>query len=157
MRSEPTRDWGSSNLDRISYGAVEGETTKWQFAHPRSARATAGPFPNKTGDDRRRAYHREPMFRVNVRNYAESGSERATAAWQSINSQPSWLARAVVWAFLIVVALPLLLLMIIALLVATIVFGVLWLVNKVLLLLRPVLPRRDGRENVRVIRRVDGP
>ena len=98
------------------------------------------------------------MFRVvNIRDYAESGSERASAAWQSINAQPSWLARAVVWAFLLVVALPVLALLLLALLVATIVFGVLWLANKVLLLLRPVLPRRDGRENVRVIRRTDGP
>jgi uncharacterized membrane protein HdeD (DUF308 family) len=94
------------------------------------------------------------MFRVNVRNYATSGSERASAAWQSINAQPSWLARAVVWAFLLVVALPVLLLLFVALLVATVVFGVLWLVNQALLLVRP---RRDGRENVRVIRRADGP
>ena len=58
--------------------------------------------------------------------------------------------------FLLVVALPVLLLVVLALVVATLVFTVLWLANKVLELLRPVLPRRDGRENVRVIRRPDG-
>ena len=63
------------------------------------------------------------------------------------------LARAALLVFLIVVGLPLLALFLVALFLATIVFAVLAGVNFVLLKIRGILPRNDGRENVRVIQR----
>ncbi len=51
------------------------------------------------------------------------------------------------------VGLPILLLLVMAVIFAAAVFGVLALVNAVLVRLRGALPQRDGRSNVRVIRR----
>jgi hypothetical protein len=98
------------------------------------------------------------MFRVTrISDFAGPGAQRATQAWQTINTQPSWIVKAATLVFLLVVGIPILLLVLLALILATAVFAVLWGVNRVLAGFRGVLPRNDGRENVRVIRRVDGP
>ena len=94
------------------------------------------------------------MIRIDrISTFSGSGAQRAAAAWQTAASQPSWVARAALLVFLIVVGLPLLALFLVALFLATIVFAVLAGVNFVLLKIRGILPRNDGRENVRVIQR----
>ena len=55
--------------------------------------------------------------------------------------------------FLLVVGLPILLLIGLAIFAATIVFTSFALVNVALIRLRGILPKRDGRSNVRVIKR----
>lgn len=65
------------------------------------------------------------------------------------------LQRAILLAFLIVISLPIVLLVLLALLTAVMVFAVLAAANIVLRRLVHLLPRRDGRSNVRVIRRVE--
>ena len=68
-------------------------------------------------------------------------------------SQPNWVVRAAMVAFIIVIAVPILLLVGIALIAATLVFGVLALINSIIRRIRGDGVRNDGRENVRVIRR----
>ena len=83
---------------------------------------------------------------------APDGGEATAAPWSRgyewVARQPSWPTRAAAIAFMIVVGLPLLLLFFFAMLVATVVFGVLLLVYKVRRLFQ-----RDpaGRENVQVV------
>lgn len=96
------------------------------------------------------------MIRITrISTFANEGAGRAGAAWRTVAAQPSWVTRFALIAFLIVIGLPILLLLFLALIVATIVFGVLALANAVLIRLRGALPRDDGRANVRVIRRVE--
>ena len=98
------------------------------------------------------------MFRVTrISNIAGPGAQRASQAWQAINTQPSWIVKATTLAFLLVVGIPVLLLVLVALIVAAALFTVLWGVNRLITAFRGALPRDDGRENVRVIRRIDGP
>ena len=77
------------------------------------------------------------------------------ARLQRLRSQPSWITRAATMAFVIVIAIPIILLVMFALLVGVFVFAVLAALNLLLTRISPRLPRRDGRENVRVIRRLD--
>ena len=97
------------------------------------------------------------MIRVTrITSTASRGAQRAGAAWSSVDAGPSvWVARAASIAFTLVIGLPLLALLLLALLVATVVFALLWMVNRVLLVFRPRRPDTEGRENVRVIRRVE--
>ena len=98
------------------------------------------------------------MFRVvRMTEYVDRGRERAGAAWQTVNTQPSWIVKTTVLVFLLVIGVPILLLLLLALFAAVLVFAVLWGANRLLGGLRGVLPGRGGRENVRVIRRIDGP
>ena len=80
---------------------------------------------------------------------ATEGSQRAGTAWRTISAQPSWITRATIVAFIIVIGV----LLLAALLAASVVFAVLYCVNQIIGLFRGLLPRGDGRENVRVIRR----
>ena len=95
------------------------------------------------------------MFRASFTDFnrVRSVSIRGARAMQ----HPSWAVRAAALAFAIVIGLPLLLLFLLALLAATIVFAALWGANRVFAGLRGLLPRSDGRENVRVITRSDDP
>jgi hypothetical protein len=98
------------------------------------------------------------MFRVvRLAQYASEGQERAGAAWRAVNTQPGWIVKATVFAFLLVVGVPVVLLLLLALLVAGLLFAVLWGANALVRRLKGLMPQRDGRENVRVIRRIDGP
>lgn len=81
------------------------------------------------------------------------GSEHAGQAWRAVQSQPSWIARLAGAIIVLVIAVPFVLLVLLALLAGVVVFGALALVNVVVAWVRGVLPRHDGRENVRVIRR----
>ncbi len=98
------------------------------------------------------------MFRViRIAQYANQSQQRATAAWRAINTQPSWIVKATTFVFVLVIGVPLLLLLLLALLAAAALFAVLWGVNQIILGAKGVLPKDDGRKNVRVIRRTDGP
>jgi len=98
------------------------------------------------------------MFRVvRLAQYANEGQQRAGAAWRTINTQPGWIVKATVFAFLLVVGVPVVLLLMLALFVAGLLFAVLWSINALIRRLKGLMPQRDGRENVRVIRRIDGP
>jgi hypothetical protein len=70
-----------------------------------------------------------------------------------VQRQPNWVSRLALMCFLVLVALPIVLLVLAAFFVAMLLFGVLAGVNVVLNAVRGVLPRSDGRENVRVIQR----
>jgi uncharacterized membrane protein required for colicin V production len=97
------------------------------------------------------------MFRVvRMTEYVDRGRQRVGAAWQTVNTQPGWIVRTTALVFLLVIGVPILVLLVLAILAALVVFSVLWGVNRLLGGLRGILPRRDGRENVRVIRRIDG-
>lgn len=94
-----------------------------------------------------------PVFRVT--NFSQEGTRRASAAWSAARAQPSWVTRAVVVTFLVVIGIPFLILFMLAVLAAGIVFGILSLVSSLFGLRSRVGQRDDneGRENVRVIRR----
>ncbi len=92
---------------------------------------------------------------ANFKSYTAEQSSRAAAMWRAAAAQPGWITRVALLTFLLVVGLPSLLLLILAVVFAAVVFGVLALVNTTLVRLRAALPRRDGRSNVRVIRRSD--
>jgi len=96
------------------------------------------------------------MFRlVQIRTVTSNGQRRAASVFQAIGSQPGWLRRIVLLAFLIVIGLPVVLLVLLALLTAALVFTILAATNMIVRGLSGFLPRRDGRSNVRVIRRVE--
>jgi hypothetical protein len=70
------------------------------------------------------------MFRVvRLAQYASEGQHRAGAAWRTINTQPGWIVRATVFAFLLVVGVPVVLLLMLALFVAGLLFAILWTIN----------------------------
>ena len=89
------------------------------------------------------------------RSYTAQQSSRVASVWRAAAAQPGWITRVALLIFLLVVGLPILLLLVLAVVFAAVVFGVLALVNAALVRLRAALPRRDGRSNVRVIRRSD--
>jgi uncharacterized membrane protein len=100
-------------------------------------------------------YHDDPMFRIiEIRRYTEDGSERVRSAWQYATNQPSWIARFALTVFLFIIMLPIVALLMIAFLVAVVVFLVLAVANAAISLIRMLVSgRSDGRENVRVVRR----
>ena len=94
------------------------------------------------------------MFRASrIAFRVREGSTHVTEAWQSLERQPSWIVKAVAFAFLLVIAVPIIALVLLAVVVAVVLFTVLWCVNAIAGVFRRGLPRDDGRENVRVIRR----
>ncbi len=92
-----------------------------------------------------------------VTQFAVSSFDRAGGTFRFAARQPSWIARATLIAFLLVIGAPILLVLLLALLVGVVVFGVLAGVNRVVTGVRGVMPRDDGRENVRVIQRSNTP
>jgi membrane protein required for beta-lactamase induction len=92
---------------------------------------------------------------VRVVQIVTQSSERAGEAWRNINAQPSWIVRASLIAFILVVVIPIVLLVMFAFLVASLLFGLLWLVHRAMSGFRGLFPGRDGRANVRVIVRRD--
>lgn len=96
------------------------------------------------------------MFDVTRISIVENGGRRVSAAVSAIRSQPGWVTRFALMTFLIVISLPILLLVLLAIVASVIVFGILAGVNALVARIRGGLPQRDGRENVRVIRRGDG-
>lgn len=94
------------------------------------------------------------MIRITrISNFTDSGAHGASHVWQTVSSQPSWIARAAIVTFLIVIGLPILLLLLLALFLAATVFAVLAAIYRLSPWVRGALPRSDGRENV-VVRRL---
>jgi glucan phosphoethanolaminetransferase (alkaline phosphatase superfamily) len=85
------------------------------------------------------------------------GSQRANAAWGAVQRQPSWIVKTCAAVAAMLVLIPLLAVVLIVIAVVFVVFLVLWAINWVLGGFKSFIPKRDGRENVRVIRRDDGP
>jgi uncharacterized BrkB/YihY/UPF0761 family membrane protein len=92
-----------------------------------------------------------------ITTFAEHGRDGAARVWRVAATQPGWVSRIAALTFLIVIGLPIVLLILLALLAAVVVFTVLALVSMVVMWVRGLFPQHDGRENVRVMRRVDGP
>jgi hypothetical protein len=90
---------------------------------------------------------------IRISQAAEEGSHRAGSAWRMVRSQPSWIHRWVATLFLLVLALPIVLIALLALFGAALLFIILVIVNTILRAFRNVMPRRDGRKNVKVIER----
>ncbi len=85
------------------------------------------------------------------------------SVWRLATSRPGWPLRIALLTFLLVLGLPIILLALVAILLASAVFAVLALAHGTIERLRGrgrgqgrgLLGRRDGRENVRVIQRPD--
>ena len=95
------------------------------------------------------------MQRVVVFRSVGSQRDRWVGGYRWAVSQPSWIVRLAVIAFLLVVAVPLFALIVLAALAAAVVGGVLLLANAITTKVRGLF-QTDGRSNVRVIRRRDG-
>ena len=90
-----------------------------------------------------------------ISTYSSRGFDRAGAVLRMVQSQPGWITRLAALVVLIVIGLPIFLLVMFALFAGGFVFAMLALFNGLALKIRSVLPRRDGRENVRVIQRAE--
>jgi len=109
-------------------------------------------FPGHiAGNARAAGYTRTVIHFVRIRHAAEHGQQRAGAAWRVMQSQPHWVYRWVGTLFLLILALPILVIALLALFGAVVLFIILVIVNAILRAFRAVLPRRDGRKNVKVI------
>jgi len=94
--------------------------------------------------------HEQPR----VIRFVSFGPDGAQRAVRFAASQPSWVTRFAVMAFLIVIGIPILLLILLATIAGAVVFTVLALVAAGLARLRNLgSGRSEGRENVRVIQR----
>ena len=85
--------------------------------------------------------------------FVRPGSEQFAAAFQAFNRQPNGAVKAAVFVFLLVMAVPILLLLLVAGVLATAVFTVLYGFNRLIGFFRGLGgPKSDqGRRNVRVI------
>ncbi|MBM44152.1 MAG: hypothetical protein CMJ36_03945 [Phycisphaerae bacterium] len=81
------------------------------------------------------------------------GSARAAEAFRRINQQPSWVMKAAALAFLIVFGLPILLLLVLAAIAASVVFAILGLFNALVGGAKSRRGPEAKRRNVRVINR----
>jgi hypothetical protein len=86
--------------------------------------------------------------------FTSAGTGPAAAALRSVQSQSS-IARLFLVLVLLVIAIPLAIVMLFAAMIAGVFILGLIGVNRALRRLKGLLPRTDGRENVRVIRRVE--
>lgn len=124
------------------------------------------------------------METIRVVRVMRAGSRGAGEAWQVVSRQPGWITRAVLTLFLVLVALPFLVLFVFAIIAAAVLLFALAAINATLASIRRLFggggggglagaagrdpgsarttshepgpsghPGRDGRENVRVIRR----
>lgn len=112
------------------------------------------------------------MEAVRVVRVMQAGGRRAGGAWQVMQRQPGWVSRLAIGLFVLIIALPILLLFLLAIAAATLVFIALAAVNTVMRAITglfsgtagsggsPAAPRRpsgvdaSGRSNnVRVVRR----
>jgi len=89
-----------------------------------------------------------PQFR-----FVTPGSARAAEAFRRINQQPGWVTKTAALVFLLVVGLPILLLLVVATIAATVVFGILGLLNALPGLFKGGRTPEAKRKNVRVINR----
>ncbi|MEE8155443.1 MAG: hypothetical protein V3T53_10875 [Phycisphaerales bacterium] len=90
---------------------------------------------------------------VRIQTFTTEQRQRAVRGYRWLAAQPSWVVRLALVIFVLVIGLPLLLLAVVAVIAAIIVFTGLAIINAAGAKLRGLLPKRDGRSNVRVIRR----
>lgn len=86
-------------------------------------------------------------------DFANGGARHAATMRRVVVQQPSWIVRVAMLAFVLIVAIPFLVLFVVAVVVGGLLFAGLAAVNAVVGRIRGSLPKDDGRENVRVIRR----
>ncbi|HWB19187.1 MAG TPA: hypothetical protein VG711_02720 [Phycisphaerales bacterium] len=79
--------------------------------------------------------------------------ETVQRAFRVVVRQPNWLIRWTIYIFAGIIALPFILLLFAAAVIAAAAFAIFLLVNAVVRRVRAIGPRNDGRENVRVMRR----
>jgi hypothetical protein len=92
------------------------------------------------------------MDSTRIHDFATGSTRRVVTSWNYARRQPGWVTRATMLAFMLVIAIPVLLLLMLAIAVATVLFFALAGVNVLLNAVRGILPRSDGRQNV-VVRR----
>ena len=85
--------------------------------------------------------------------FINPGAEQMAGMFQRVNRQPNWIMKTAVLAFLLVIGVPILILLLLAAVVATVVFAVLTGCNLLLGRLRKGSTPDSGRQNVRVINR----
>lgn len=88
---------------------------------------------------------------VHIWEAAARQQSRVRGVYQHLAAQPGYAWRAAVVTFLLILTVPVILFILAALLIAMVVFSALGLAGAIVQRLRGALPRRDGRENVRVI------
>ena len=98
--------------------------------------------------------------RVQFSTTPPAGTGSARAAWQFVHRQPNWIARTAAMVLAAVILIPILFVLLMAMLAAAVVFLVLSGLNSIGRLFSGEARRmangdldRDGRRNVRVIRR----
>lgn len=80
---------------------------------------------------------------------------RIAVTASTLQSKPNWAMRVALLVAAMVIMLPIVLLTMLALMLGIIVFGVLAGASVIVTRLRGLMPRADGRENVRVVRRAE--
>ncbi len=90
---------------------------------------------------------------VTIRVFGARQRDHMLSGYEWVASRPSWVTRVALVTFLLIVGLPVLLLLGVAILAAVGVFFVLAAGHFLLRKVQGLLPARDGRSNVRVIRR----
>jgi hypothetical protein len=83
------------------------------------------------------------------------GASRVAAVLGTVRSQPNWMVRLAAWAALIVLIVPVVLLGMLALVAGVVTFTILAAASLLLARVRKLMPRDDGRANVRVIERIE--
>ena len=86
-------------------------------------------------------------------NFINPGAQRMVGVLHQINRQPNWIMKAAPLTFLIVIGVPILILLLLAAVVAMVVFAVLTGCNFLLGRLGKGSTPDSGRQNVRVIDR----
>ena len=90
---------------------------------------------------------------VTIRVFGARQRDRMLSGYEWVATRPSWLTRVALVTFLLIVGLPVLLLVGVAILAAVVVIFGLAAGHFLLAKVQGLLPARDGRSNVRVIRR----
>ena len=90
---------------------------------------------------------------VTIRVFGARQRDHMLSGYEWVATRPSWLTRVALVTFLLIVGLPILLLVSVAILAAVVVFFGLAAGHLLLRKVRGLLPARDGRSNVHVIRR----
>ena len=89
--------------------------------------------------------------------FINSGSQQTGTVWRVASRQPSWITKITLLVFFVVIGIPVLLLVLVGAVVAMFVFAVLMLFHLGRMKVRQMFPSNEGRKNVRVVRRDDGP
>ena len=82
---------------------------------------------------------------------ASSMHRQVGGTWRAVSAQPSWVSRIALTTFLLVLAIPIVLLVLFATIAGALVFAALASAYVLVGRFRQLLPRRDGRSNVKVI------